>query len=81
MRFGEQIELLGYAVDSPEPDLKAGQSMTVTLWFKTETPLDQSLVRSLQLYSPEHGMAAQNDSEPDGAIIHLGMASRRSGPG
>ncbi|MGE5601614.1 MAG: CotH kinase family protein [Nitrososphaerales archaeon] len=62
--FGDQIELLGYTLNSPYPALKLGQPMTVTLYFKAKTPLGKDLLRSLQLHSAEDGMAAQNDSKP-----------------
>jgi hypothetical protein len=63
-RYGEQVELLGYTLDPAERALRPGQPFTVTLYFRTQAPIAEDLVRFVQLHSPEHGMAAQNDSQP-----------------
>jgi hypothetical protein len=63
-RIGEQINLLGYGLDPAETTLQPGQPLTVTLYFRTQAPVDEDLIRFVQLHSPEHGMAAQNDSQP-----------------
>ncbi len=63
-RFGDQIELLGYTLDPAEVALHPGEQLTVTLFFQTQAPIDDTLIRFVQLYSPELGMAAQQDSQP-----------------
>ena len=63
-RFGQQIGLLGYSLDPVETSLRPGDPLTVTLYFQSETPIDDDLIRFVQLHSPESGMAAQFDSQP-----------------
>jgi hypothetical protein len=63
-RFGEQIKLLGYDLDPANPTLRPGETLTLTLYFDAQAPVDENLIRFVQLHSPEHGMAAQNDSQP-----------------
>jgi hypothetical protein len=64
--FGAGIELLGYDLNPAGAALQPGRPLTVTLYFRSQTPIGEDLVRFLQLHSPEHGMAAQNDSQPAG---------------
>jgi hypothetical protein len=41
-----------------------GETLTVTLRYQSEAPTEQNLTRFLQLYSPDLGMVAQRDGQP-----------------
>jgi hypothetical protein len=63
-RFGEQIELLGYSLQPLKPGVQAGQTLTMTLYFRTQAHVGEDLLRFVQLHNAEYGIAAQNDSRP-----------------
>jgi hypothetical protein len=62
--YGDRINLLGYDLDPADATLQPGETLTLTLYFDAQAPIDEDLIRFVQLLSPEHGMAAQNDSQP-----------------
>jgi hypothetical protein len=62
--YGDRIDLLGYDLDPAGATLQPGETLTVTLYFAAQAPIDEDLTRFVQLHSPEHGMAAQRDSQP-----------------
>jgi hypothetical protein len=63
-RLGDVATLLGYDLDLPEADLKAGSQFTVTLYYQSLAPTSQDLTQFIQLYSRSLGMAAQVDAPP-----------------
>ncbi len=67
-RFDDLAALLGYDLNIASPGLRAGQSFTLTLYYKCQTTTSADLTRFVHLYGPAGSMAAQNDSMPaDGA--------------
>ncbi|MEZ4865285.1 MAG: hypothetical protein R3C14_28505 [Caldilineaceae bacterium] len=62
-RFGDIVELLGYTIDGTQP-LRAGDQVTLTLYYRVLASTKQNLTRFVQLYAPGPGMAAQQDSPP-----------------
>ncbi|MEZ4767563.1 MAG: lamin tail domain-containing protein [Caldilineales bacterium] len=65
-RFDADIELLGYSLDPASAGVRPGDSLTVTMLFRSESPIEEDLVRFVQVHSPQSGMAAQLDSQPAG---------------
>ena len=64
VKLGDVATLLGYDLDLPEIDLKAGSPFTLTLYYRSLAPTSQDLTQFIQLYSPQLGMAAQVDAPP-----------------
>ena len=67
-RFAGQIHLLGYDLDPAQTALRPGDSLTVTLYYRSGGAIDADLTRFLQLVDPVKGMAAQADSLPQGGL-------------
>ena len=44
--------------------MRAGSQISLTLYYRANVVTDQNLTRFAQFYSPELGMAAQQDSPP-----------------
>ncbi|MCB0115063.1 MAG: hypothetical protein KDD84_13270 [Caldilineaceae bacterium] len=71
--FDDLADVIGYDVQMPSA-IKAGDAFTVTLQYEAapqigqcegpETACAQRYIRTVQLYHPELGMAAQQDGEP-----------------
>ncbi|HAJ38288.1 MAG TPA: hypothetical protein DCL15_21665 [Chloroflexi bacterium] len=61
--FGDQIALEGYTQAS-DTTVRAGDALTVTLFYRARNAMPTDYTRFLQLYSPAHGMAAQGDAMP-----------------
>ncbi len=65
--FGERIALEGYTL-APDATVRAGDALTVTLFYRARDVMPTDYTRFLQLYSPVYGMVAQSDAMPqDGA--------------
>ena len=62
--MGELATLVGYDLAVPETGMRAGSQISLTLYYRANAATDQDLTRFAQLYSPELGMAAQQDSPP-----------------
>ena len=63
-QLGDLATLVGYDLTLPEAGLRAGSQISLTLYYRTNAATAQDLTRFAQLYSPELGMAAQQDSPP-----------------
>ena len=63
-QLGDLATLVGYDLALPEAGLRAGSQISVTLYYRANSMTDQNLTRFAQFYSPELGMAAQQDSPP-----------------
>ena len=65
--FGEAITLVGYHV--PDGNLVAGDILQVTLFWRTDTPMEARYKVFVHLYAdPSAPPAAQQDSEPGGGL-------------
>lgn len=63
-QLGDLATLLGYDLALPETGLRAGSQFSVTLYYQANAATEQDLTQFVQLYSPELGMAAQQDVPP-----------------
>jgi hypothetical protein len=63
-QLGDLATLVGYDLTLPKAGLRAGSQFSLTLYYRADAVTDQNLTRFAQLYSPELGMAAQQDSPP-----------------
>jgi hypothetical protein len=63
-RLGDLATLLGYDLALPETGLRPGSPFSVTLYYRVDGATDRNLTQFVQLYSPESGMAAQQDAQP-----------------
>ena len=63
-QLGDLATLVGYNLGLPAAGLRAGSQISVTLYYRANAVTDLDLTRFAQLYSPELGMAAQQDSPP-----------------
>ncbi len=61
-RFGDQITLEGFSLSADS--LSPGEALGVTLFWRTDSPLDQRYKVFVHLYGPDGTVAAQHDSEP-----------------
>lgn len=64
VRFGDLARLSGVAVHTPAAEVRAGDSLTVTLQYDVLAPTDADLTRFVHVYDPAQGMAAQADGIP-----------------
>jgi hypothetical protein len=62
--FAQFASLAGYDLALPPGGLHAGDQVTVTLYFRSQSSTEGDYTRFLHLQSPELGMAAQHDSLP-----------------
>ena len=71
-RFDGLGQLLGYDLTLPAPrsntTIQAGEQLTVTLYYQSETDTQRDYTRFLHLYSPSGGMVAQNDNLPQAGV-------------
>ncbi len=63
-RLGEFARLTGYDLEPSSDHIRAGQTLTVTLYYEAVSPADRELIRFLQLYNEEAGIIAQHDAPP-----------------
>ena len=63
-QLGDLATLVGYDLAVPETGLRAGSQISLTLYYRANKTTDLDLTRFAQLYSPELGMAAQQDAPP-----------------
>ena len=63
-QLGDLATLVGYDLTLPRAGLQAGSQFTVTLYYRADAVTGQNLTRFAQLYSPDLGMVAQQDSPP-----------------
>ncbi len=61
--FGGAIVLEGYTL-APGTTVRPGDALSVTLFYRARDAIAADSTRFLQLYSAEHGMAAQADAMP-----------------
>jgi hypothetical protein len=67
-KLGDLATLLGYDLALPEGGLRPGTQFSVTLHYQVNAATSQDLTQFIQLFSPDLGMAAQQDAPPqDGA--------------
>lgn len=67
VHLGESIQLLGYGVDTgflPEGRIRAGQAITVSLYWRASAPVDQSYTVFIHLLDAAGGVRAQRDGPP-----------------
>jgi hypothetical protein len=65
-RFGDTAQMTGYTLIGAENGVRAGDTITLTLFLRSEQPTPANLTRFVHLYSPDQGMAAQADGIPQG---------------
>lgn len=63
-QLGDLATLLGYDLDLPEAGLQPHGQFTLTLYYRVNAVTDQDLTQFIHLYSPDLGMAAQQDAQP-----------------
>ena len=63
-RFGTVVSLLGYDLSLPPEGARPGSQLTLTLYYRSEIPTGNNYTRFAHLFSPELGMASQNDNLP-----------------
>ena len=63
-RLGEFARLSGYDLEPSSDRIRAGQTLTVTLYYESVSPADRELIRFLQLHNPKAGVVAQHDAPP-----------------
>ena len=63
-RLGEFARLTGYDLEPSSDRIRAGQTLTVTLYYESVSPADRELIRFLQLHNPKAGVVAQHDAPP-----------------
>lgn len=63
-RLGEMATFLGYDLQLPPDGVQRGEHFAVQLYYRSQSATSEDYVRFLQLYQPELGMAAQQDSPP-----------------
>ncbi len=63
-RFGDFAELVGVDLAPDPATLRAGETIQVTLYFRSRGMGTRRYVRFLQLYHPDQGVVAQQDAEP-----------------
>lgn len=64
VKIGDLASLVGYDLAPAAADLKAGRQFSLTLYYRVERPTTKNYTRSLQLISPDFGIVAQRDDEP-----------------
>ncbi|MBK8049478.1 MAG: hypothetical protein IPK16_21595 [Anaerolineales bacterium] len=64
IRFGDNIELLGFDLATAETQLRPGARMTVTMVYRRTGAQPPDLKRFVQLVGAGNEMAAQDDSIP-----------------
>lgn len=64
-RLGDLAALLGYDLTIAPSGLRAGEPLTLTLYYESQTITSADLTRFVHLYCPANSsLAAQNDSAP-----------------
>ncbi len=65
-RFEGLADLLGYDLTLPPDGLHPGSRLGLTLYYRSSAATANDYTRFAHFYNPELGMAAQNDSLPQG---------------
>jgi hypothetical protein len=63
-RFEDVATLLGYDLDLPAGGVRAGASVTLTVYYRSERATSADYTRFVHVFSAEQGMAGQADSPP-----------------
>lgn len=63
-RVGSAFEVLGYDISVHDLRVQPGDTVTLTLYYRSIAPTSADLTRFVHLYAPAQGMAAQHDSPP-----------------
>lgn len=66
--FSELAELLGYDLTPESTVVRPGDTLTLTLYYRSQTPTRVNYTRFLHLYDAERGMAAQSDGLPQAGL-------------
>lgn len=66
LRLGEMATLLGY--DLGTTALQAGETLTLTLYWRSDRPTEQSYTVSVHLVGPDGRIYAQRDLPPVGGV-------------
>lgn len=66
LRLGETATLLGY--DLGTTALRAGETLTLTLYWRSDRPTEQSYTVSVHLVGPDGRIYAQRDLPPVGGV-------------
>jgi hypothetical protein len=67
VRFGDHIQLLGYQVETSR--IEPGQSLSVTLYWQTDAPLDTNYDLSLNGFGYKEENVAKLDTWPGGGLM------------
>ena len=63
-KMGDLATLLRYDLELPKDGLRAGSAFTITLSYQVDSTTERDLTQFVQLFNPDLGMAAQQDSPP-----------------
>lgn len=63
-RVGSVFEVLGYDISVPTLRVQPGETVTLTLYYRSIAPTSADLTRFVHLYTPATGMIAQHDNLP-----------------
>ena len=63
-QLGDFAQFLGYTLQTPTSAINAGTTLDLTLYYRSTGQTDRNYTRFVQLYSPELGMADQQDGPP-----------------
>jgi hypothetical protein len=63
VQVDDDIELIGYQLEPPQA--KANDTLNLTLYWRTQSPLRASYTVFAHVYAPTLGLAAQADAPPD----------------
>ncbi len=66
--FGENFELLGFNISPPAMAVRAGETITLTLTYRSLAPTAADLTRFVHLYAPGAALIAQQDGPPAGGF-------------
>jgi hypothetical protein len=68
VELGTIGHLIGYDLSLPTQTIRAGESFTTTLYYRSEQTTTVDYTRFLHFYDPERGMAAQHDGLPQAGV-------------
>ncbi len=63
-QFGDIAQFLGYTLQTPTATIQAGTQLDLTLYYRSMGQTERNYTRFVQLYTPDLGMADQQDSPP-----------------
>ncbi len=68
VQLGDIGEVIGFDLSIPGQTIRAGESFTTTLYYRSEQTTTVDYTRFLHFYDPERGMATQHDGLPQDGV-------------